>query len=129
MSSIITFSRMLDSVQRIVAEDYGANPVTFGTPWRPGAGPAGAGLGPDVREAHEGGLTDPSFADCEGLHRVRYERRCSKTGRAVRNGPRFGLGLPISKPALLWLSGLQNEAQSVKLRKPNFADGPFLRSL
>jgi hypothetical protein len=77
MSSIITFSRTLDSVQRIVAEDCGANPVTFGTPWRHGAGPAGAGLGPDVREAYEGGLTDPSFADCEGLHRVRYERRCS----------------------------------------------------
>ncbi len=77
MSSIITFSRMLDSVQRIVAEDYGANPVTFGTPWRPGAGPAGAGLGPDVREAHEGGLTDPP---------LRIVRACIVSG--TRGGAR-----------------------------------------
>ena len=48
---------------------------------------------------------------------------CRKEWAKIRN-----LGLPTSKLALLWLSGLQNEAQSVKSRKPNFADEPFLPS-
>jgi len=80
MSMIITFSRMPDSVQRIFAKDCGASPITFGTPWRHGGGPADAGPGSDLREAYaalqtvselqeayEDGLTDTSFTDCEGL--------------------------------------------------------------
>jgi hypothetical protein len=59
MSSIITFSRVLNSVQRIFAKDCGANLVMFGTPWRHGGGPPDARPGPDLRGGYEDGFTDP----------------------------------------------------------------------
>jgi hypothetical protein len=69
------------------------------------------------------GLPIPSFTDGDGSHRVGYGRLLQDVKCRTESAKKFGLGLPTWKPALLRLSGLQHEAQSLKSRKPNFADG------